>query len=414
MKVQRLLVCLLAAPALALAGPLDPPVGPVQSTFKTLTQVEPRTEINATNTPGDANSLRRITQPGSYYLSSNLTGISGFHGIEIAASNVTIDLNGFSLDGVAGSLIGVILDGTRNNIAISNGSASSWGLGGVHLTAFGTPSNVRIENVIVSSNSGFGISAGPNAIVVNCIAQSNTSAGIVIGFTGTLQGCVARSNGLGGFSVGNASTIQNCSARDNTGDGFSVGEGVVVEGCNASFNTGSGFTGLRNAVFRSCSAFSNQVNGFNVTGADTLIQSCMSSDNDVRGINAVTGATIIDNVVTLNTLNGIDVSSAAIIRGNTCRSNGNGGDGAGIVASGGDNRIENNNCLSNDRGIDINGAGNVIIRNTCSGNTTNWDIVANNVFGPILDRTAPASAAVVGNVAASTLGSTDPNANFSY
>jgi hypothetical protein len=40
--------------------------------------------------------------------------------------------------------------------------------------------------------------------------------------------------------------------------------------------------------------------------------------------------------------------------------------------------------------------------------------VANNVFGPIIDRSAPASAAVLGNSAASSLGSTDANANFTY
>ena len=94
--------------------------------------------------------------------------------------------------------------------------------------------------------------------------------------------------------------------------------------------------------------------------------------------------------------------------------NGSGGDGAGIHATGGDNRIEGNNCTGADRGIDVDAAGNIVIKNTCSGNTTNWDIVANNVYGPIIDRTAPASPAVSGNSAASSLGSTDSNANFTY
>jgi len=80
----------------------------------------------------------------------------------------------------------------------------------------------------------------------------------------------------------------------------------------------------------------------------------------------------------------------------------------------GDNRIEGNNCTGADRGIDIDSIGNIIIRNTCSGNTIDWVIAANNVFGPIIDRRAPASAAVSGFSAASTLGSTDANANFSY
>lgn len=41
-------------------------------------------------------------------------------------------------------------------------------------------------------------------------------------------------------------------------------------------------------------------------------------------------------------------------------------------------------------------------------------IVANNVYGPIIDRRAPASAAVLGVSGPGSLGSTDPNANFTY
>jgi hypothetical protein len=67
---------LLAASAILTAGPLGPPAGPVASSYKTLTEVEPRTAINAANTPGDATSLFKITQPGSYYLTGNITGSS--------------------------------------------------------------------------------------------------------------------------------------------------------------------------------------------------------------------------------------------------------------------------------------------------------------------------------------------------
>src|SRR5690606_18106937 len=88
----------------AVAGPLNPPAGPVAPTHKTLTEVEPRTPINAANTPGDADSVYRIFQPGSYYLTGNIVGQAGKRGIEIASSNVTLDLNGFALQGVPGSL----------------------------------------------------------------------------------------------------------------------------------------------------------------------------------------------------------------------------------------------------------------------------------------------------------------------
>ena len=98
-------LALLITGGLLYAGPLNPPAGPVTSTYKTLTEVEPRIAINATNTPGDAigdpsPSLFKITQPGSYYLTGNITGVEDTHGIEIVASGVTLDLNGFDLLGV--------------------------------------------------------------------------------------------------------------------------------------------------------------------------------------------------------------------------------------------------------------------------------------------------------------------------
>jgi len=116
-----------------------------------------------------------------------------------------------------------------------------------------------------------------------------------------------------------------------------------------------------------------------------------------------------------NTGDGIEVSSNCRVTDNTCAFNGNGGNGSGIFASGGsDNRIEGNNCTGADRGINVDTAGNIIIRNTCSGNSIDWVIAANNVCGPILDRRAPASAAISGFTAPDSTGSTHPNANFSY
>ena len=101
----------------ALAGPLSPPGGPVASTGKTLTEVEPRIAVNATNTPGTATSLFKITQPGSYYLTGNITGVSGKNGIEIAASGVSLDLTGFDLSGVPGSLDGVNWSAGSTNVS---------------------------------------------------------------------------------------------------------------------------------------------------------------------------------------------------------------------------------------------------------------------------------------------------------
>src|SRR5216117_1440443 len=123
----------------SLAGPLDPPAGPVAPTGKTLGEVEPRIAVNAANTPGDSNSLFKITQPGSYYLTGNITGVANKHGIEIAASGVTLDLNGFDLLGAPGSLDGVSVTtaAVQSNITVFNGSVRAWGDKGIDLATFG-------------------------------------------------------------------------------------------------------------------------------------------------------------------------------------------------------------------------------------------------------------------------------------
>jgi hypothetical protein len=107
----------IAGVAVLNAGPLDPPAGPINGTFRTLAEIEPRTPINSTTCPGDADSLYRITRAGSYYLTGNLTGVSGKSGIEIAVSHVTVDLMGHVLTGVAGSIDGVRVTATTTGVS---------------------------------------------------------------------------------------------------------------------------------------------------------------------------------------------------------------------------------------------------------------------------------------------------------
>ena len=365
----------------ALAGPINPPVGPVASTFKTLSEVEPRIAINATNTPGDATSLFKITQPGSYYLTGNITGVVGKHGIAIAAggSGVTLDLMGFDLVGVAGSLDGVSVTVVGlTNIAVVNGSVRNWGDEGVDLASVGPTNNCRVEGVLASGNTGSGISAGNASTVTNCSAYLNTGNGI-----SAVSGC----------------TISNCSAYNNTGNGITTGSGCTVSNCSANQNTGTGIivsSGSSSSTVSNCSAFQNAASGISVS----------------------TGGTAADCTARFNTLDGIVCNAACMIRGNTCSSNGFNGDGANIHATAGANRIEGNTCTGADRGIDVDAAGNFIIKNTCKANTIDWVIAANNTYGPIIDRRIPSpiasTPAVSGTSAASTLGTTDPNANFTY
>lgn len=97
-------LALMLSTSAALAQPtLPPPPGPIDESGRW----GPRIEINQNAAPGDADSIFRISAPGSYYLTSNLVGLAGKTGIEIASANVTIDLNGFTLQGVPDSLNGI-------------------------------------------------------------------------------------------------------------------------------------------------------------------------------------------------------------------------------------------------------------------------------------------------------------------
>jgi hypothetical protein len=85
--------------ALLSQGSLTPPGAPAP-TMKTLQQVEPRTPISSLPCA--------ISNSGSYYLTTNLFGSDGQDGIIVSANNVTLDLNGFVLDGtiaVGGSVV---------------------------------------------------------------------------------------------------------------------------------------------------------------------------------------------------------------------------------------------------------------------------------------------------------------------
>lgn len=88
--------------------------------------------------------------------------------------------------------------------------------------------------------------------------------------------------------------------------------------------------------------------------------------------------------------------------------------GAGIRVIATDARVLRNACNANERGIEISGAGNLILSNSCSGNGVNFEIVAGNIYGPIVNRTTGTFAATSGSSATGTTNNSDPNANFAY
>lgn len=394
------------------AGPLNPPAGPITSTGKTLTEVEPRIAINATNTPGDNDatpSVYKITQSGSYYLTGNISLVNAKSAIEIATGGVTLDLNGFTISGFGGVTGIFVTNAAADHINIRNGRVVNFLSGGVVADV----SDVTVDRIAVQTCGAVGIRAGMRAQITHCSAvDCHTNApGINAGSSSIVHDCIANGNSLGGISVGSSSVVRNCTATFNTGTGINPATASTVADCTASNNTASGVGAGNGSMVSHCSV---QSNGGNGVSADTgvTVSNCSVFYNTATGISAYTACIVADNAVHGNTLDGIFVLNNCTVRGNSCTTNGNGGDGAGIRTSSGDNRIEGNRCTGADRGIDVDGPRNIIIKNTCSGNTVNWTIVAGNSF--LIVQANVTASNFSGNAGGGGQGTTDPNANFTY
>lgn len=398
--------------ALVTAGPLNPPAGPVASSYKTLTDVEPRIAINAANTPGDIDSVFLISRAGSYYLVENLRGQPGKHGIEIAADNVTIDLMGFELTGVPGSLDGVHASLSGGPVdfghTVRNGTATGWGGDGFDLTI---STGGSCDRLIASANSGAGIIAPIGGVITACVARANGAGGIF--GSSVLRDCAASNNTGNGFTT--SGTVENCRAGVNTGSGFFAVGGAQLHNCRSEGNTLHGFDMQDVGSASHCDASQNTGSGFALTDGAAAIK-CSGSRNSMDGFALDMRSAVRESTAWFNGANGIRAVSSCMIVANHCVSNGTASaDGAGIRLTGSDNRVEANNVTDNDHGIVATAPNNFIVANTASssGGGFNYDLVLGNAYGQIFN--APGAQAVQGSSSpVNGVNSTNPWANFSY
>jgi hypothetical protein len=333
-------------------------------------------EVNSVNTPGDATAEFVISQPGSYCLPGNVVGVSGKSGIRIDADSVTLDLGGFALLGVSGSLSGVLIN-SHIHVAVRNGSLSGWGIDGLDGSTGGL---ARIEDLRADANAAAGISINSGSQVNNCVAAQNGGVGIGGSNDVLVTGCVSSLNVTHGFQLGGGSTLKSCLAYNNGAAGITTSSvsSLTVIDCTAHFNTGFGIAGPKRSFVTGTSAEENRGGGISVGGSST-VSNCNASGNTGVGVIASAGSAVTGCTVSGNTADGIQVDNLARVEGNTCQGNGaNGGDGAGVHATGRINRIDGNMSTQNDRGIDVDAGGNFVVRNDASNNTTNYDVVAGN------------------------------------
>ena len=306
----------LQSPAAFAQGSLMPPGAPAP-VMKSLAQIEPRTPI--------AFAPFTISVPGSYYLTTNLVGVSGTNGITIACGNVTLDLAGFALTGVTESFHGVQISGGHTNVTVRNGTISGWGIFGVDAFSY-SPHNVRLERLNVLANGAHGLAAS-DGMVRDCCCTSNHSMGILIE-RGMVSDCMAHNNGGYGI-LADRSTVRACHARNNAGYGIYAGYSTV-SGCYVADNVQSGII----AYYSNCQIIGNNCFHNNTSG-DSSHAGIFIYDNANR---------VEDNHVTASGFAGIQVDGGY--------------------------------------------ANNVIVKNTVIGNgTNNYIIPAGQVVGPFITVT---------------------------
>ena len=337
-------------------GPLAPPGAPAP-TMKTLDQVEPRKPISSVPIT--------ISQPGSYYLTGNLLGVAGQHGITIDGPQVSIDLMGFELRGVPGSLSGIQMSPAANP-HIRNGSIVHWGQDGIN-GANGTGGIV--EDLRVFNNGRHGISLNHGGHIRNCIAGTNSEVGIFVSNDVEIDECVSTGNGTHGILAFGRTMVLNCISRFNTNSGIVVGPASAVTACTLNDNAEHGIVASH---------------GSTITG-----NTC--SSNRLDGIQTGAGSTIIGNACRANFGDGIEMASDCNVLNNSCDNNGASGPGLGAnihvrtdPGGAGDNRIDGNTCTDGDIGLFIEAANNIIANNVVRNNTTNYNIVPGNQLNILL------------------------------
>jgi parallel beta-helix repeat protein len=422
----------------AQAGPLTPPPGPITPT----PGPEPRTAIDQINTPGNATAVFRITQPGSYYLTGNLSIPTGLVGIEITVGDVTLDLNGFQIAGFLNTSshgISVTSAILRRNITVRNGTVVQCGGSGVDLATsiasvveqlrvtnntgdgIRTGGNSRVSDCTVGNNGGKGIFTGPNAIVQNCISVSNTGVDIETG--SITPGSEPRIPIGPGTTPGDANHTYRITQpgsyyldRNLIGESGKSGiliaaSGVMLDlmgfeliglpGPSAAIRTNS--TGLTNLTILNGSIRNWGSNGINLStfpaesgriegvhasgnmgagvraGQNFVVMNCTARNNSVDGITAGSGSVLTSCVSRDNGGSGIVIFNSVV---HACASYSNGGAGIEVSSSTVTGCTANSNSI---HGI-LSSGRSLIAGNTCSSNSGASGILASGAGNRVEDN----------------------------
>jgi len=228
--------------------------------------------------PGSGTATHVISQPGSYMLTANVVGQTGRNGIEISASHVTLDLNGFCLDGAGAGLNGILAVGALTNVRIRSGTAKNWTLVGIHLES---ADGLRLEDLCALNNGDDGFRVGNEVDIADFCANDNAGHGLNGKNDVRIEGGRAARNGANGILVLNLFLINNVVVKNNGNNGVEGGEKGGLRQVTSGENTNHGVQITTDGSARDALTFLNGVNGL-VSGDRTHVSQYRSSDNGDR------------------------------------------------------------------------------------------------------------------------------------
>ncbi|MEN6306844.1 MAG: right-handed parallel beta-helix repeat-containing protein [Anaerohalosphaeraceae bacterium] len=429
MNTKFIIGIILSVGWLSFAGPLEPPAAP-ESTMKTLMEIEPRTPVEWLG--GDPNTMFIIDQPGSYYLTNTIFADPMKPTcIAVNASGVVLDLNGFAIERLEGTLARTAIrihGDDRRSVWIKNGSILNWveGVIGPDADAI-TCTDLQIHCVYWGD---WGIWLGDAVRVERCTVTSMVYG--ICAYQGQFSNCAAYQCGGRGYEVWQGGIITDCTARW-CGEGIYGDQNCVIDRCMVSecFNRGInvdrqgqinhcsvrmtgkdydqiGISAVAGNVISNCTV-ANCWAGIDAGDGNTIID-CTARGNGECGIGANAQNVIMRCDSSANDLWGIWVRDKTIVK--DCVASNNGNAGIGIRCCGQGCRIESNICSGNTFGIQIENEANshhhLIVKNTCGDNGTNYDLGSYSSWGPIIDLSS-----AYGDMSA-IAGAEHPWANFEY
>jgi parallel beta-helix repeat protein len=154
--------------------------------------------VSTTTLAGNITDCTEISEPGTYYLTGDITNSSKCYCIDIKANNVVLDCQGHGIDGDDTDSHGIRVyrkKATTTNITLKNCFLSDWTGANIYLRY---ANGNRLENITSTSSSGNGLYlwSSNSTTVIDLNSSSNGGSGIYLQYStlSSIRNCTLNSN----------------------------------------------------------------------------------------------------------------------------------------------------------------------------------------------------------------------------